>query len=147
MEELKRRTAELDGHVRSLGDKIEANTLALNQVNDRQDRSERKGRVLAMVAVALLGGFLLLGWVAYQGYRTDRQVTSVVQGSLCPVFALVVGGYDPDSRPLNPDGSYEGSPRQAYIDNHLVMKDAYARLECRDTELVPPRSTQPPAGG
>ena len=143
MEELKRRTTQLDGHVRALGDKIEANTLALNQVNERQDRSERKGRVLAMVAVALLGGFLLLGWVAWQQHRTDEQVSRVVQGSLCPVFALVVGGYDPNSRPLNADGSYEGSPRQAYIDNHLVMSQAYDQLRCQNTTLVPPRSAPP----
>ena len=145
MEELKRRTTELDGHVTQLSDKIEANTLALNQVHERQDRSERKGRVLAMVAVALLGGFLLLGWVAWQQHRTDERLSVVVQDSLCPVYALVVGGYDPDSRPLNPDGSFEGSPRQLYINNHLVMGQAYDRLRCQNTTLVPPRST-PPGG-
>lgn len=140
MEELKRQTRELDVHVKALGDAVDANTLALNQVHDRQDRSERKNRFLVLGAIVLLGGFMLLGWVAWQQHRTSEQIGRVVQESLCPVFALVVGGYNPDSRPLNPDGSYEGSPRQVYIDNHLIMKGAYARLECRDAALVPPSS-------
>lgn len=140
MEELKRQTRDLSAQVLQLGDKLDANTLALNQVHSRQDSSERRSRLLAMIAVALIGGFLLLGWVAYQGYRTDQQLGRVVQGSLCPVYALVVGGYEPDSRPLNPDGSYEGSNRQKYDVNHQVMKDAYARLECRNADLVPPRT-------
>lgn len=139
MEELKRRTDELDRHVQGLGEKIDANTLALNQVNVRQDRSERKSRFLVLAAVALLGGFLVLGWVVWQQHLVDQRVNNLVEQSLCPVYALVVGSYDPTSRPLNPDGSYEGSPRQKYVDNQGVMLDAYRALHCRG-QLVPPRT-------
>ena len=140
MEELKRQNRELSDRVHHLAEVIDANTLALNQVHDRQDRSERKGRFLVLGAIVLLGGFLLLGWVAWQQHRTDERLSIVVQDSLCPVYALVVGGYDPDSRSLNPDGSYEGSARQKYIDNHQVMSRAYDQLGCANTSLVPPRT-------
>jgi len=140
MEELKRQTRELDAHVKELGDAVDANTLALNQVHDRQDRSERKNRALVLAAVVLLGICLVLGWVAWQQHETDQRLSIVVQDSLCPVYALVVGGYDPESRSLNPDGSYEGSPRQAYINNHQVMSAAMDKLQCQNTTLVPPRT-------
>jgi hypothetical protein len=142
MEELKRTTRQLDEDVRALHDSVDQNTLALNQVHRRQDRSERKNRLFAVLTMALIGGFMLLGWTSWQQHQTAQRLSSVVDKSLCPLYGLIVGSYNPETRQLNADGTFEGSDRQKYIqsyeDPNVGMFAAADALSCQGNILVPP---------
>jgi hypothetical protein len=149
MEELKLKTDRLDQHVEILGSKIDQNTeglaaavLALSQMNTRQDRTERNSRWVLAGAVLLLGAFLVLGWVTWQQHQTSQRLSAVVDRSLCPLYGLIVGSYNPETRQLNTDGTFEGSDRQKYIqsyqDPNVGMFAAADALECKGNILVPP---------
>lgn len=142
MEELKRTTRALDEDVKRLHDSVDQNTLALTQVHRRQDRSERKNRWIVAGAVLLLGGFLMLGWVTLQQYETAQRLSGVVDKSLCPLYGLIVGSYNPETRALNADGTLAGSDREKYIrsyeDPNVGMFAAADALECKGNILVPP---------
>lgn len=96
----------------------------------RAQLATARGRILwvALIAVVALGLAAGVAITAFRGAATDRRVDAI-----CPVLALVVGGFDPSSRPA-------GSAREAYIANLTVMHQAYVDLGCT-TPLVPPRTS------
>lgn len=65
-------------------------------------------------------------------FANSTRVESVVQRSLCPLYDLIVGSYNPNSRP-------EGVERAQYEQAFVLMRAARDELECR-TPLVPPAS-------
>jgi hypothetical protein len=68
------------------------------------------------------------GWTAE---NTARAVESQRSELWCPVFARVVGAYNPDSRP-------EGPQREEYIRNHKLMENGFYNVLRCSTPLVPP---------
>lgn len=124
MSDLARSADDLTGEVRGL-------RLAVEQLDRRTARAELvSGRAAAAAAILLLL-LGLMGWVVWQEQQTAARVESLTQRSLCPVFALVVGGYDPQTRP-------EGPARDRYIATFEVMRVAYDELGCV-APLVPKR--------
>ena len=102
----------------------------VQSLRDRTVRGEKRlvHLALAVVLVLLLAGATAV--TAYRGLATDRRLDA-----FCPVLALVVGGYDPSTRPAGP-------ARDKYEASFAVMRQAYAELGCdRSSPLVPPRTT------
>lgn len=135
MEELKRKTDQLSERVERLHDTIGQNTLALAQAHKRQDRSERKSRLQAMVLVALLGGFLILGWIAWQLHQATEAQAQLRAEVLCPLYGIFIGAYDPESRNDNSDPR----AREKYEDAYNKIRRGWTIMECTDP-IVPPRS-------
>lgn len=132
MEELKRRAAQLDEDVRALADNTEANTEALSRVEKRLDRSDsdRRRFITALIALTMLAAFL--GVEALRLERSIRDQAEVRDRVLCPLYGLILGGYDPQSRA-------EGAARQKYEETFVVIRESYATLRC-NAQLVPPRT-------
>ncbi len=102
----------------------------VQSLRDRTVRGEKRllHLALSVVLVLLLAGATAV--TAYRGLATDRRVDS-----LCPVLALVIGGFDPSTRPAGP-------ARDAYVANISVLTRTYGQLGCTDP-LVPPRVSPP----
>lgn len=100
-------------------------------VGNLSDRTSRNEGRIALTAIALVIAVMLVvgvGVTAWRGYLTDRRLDAI-----CPVLALVIGGYDPSTRPA-------GDARNKYVASFDVMRTAYRDLGCTQP-LVPPRST------
>lgn len=133
MSELEDSADRLAGDVAGLSERVDKLSLSLDQLGRRTSRTERLTTRNALVAALLVAALLIVGWVAYGQQQTANRLGDVTQLSLCPVFKLVLGGYDPQSRPA-------GDARAQYEQQFSVMRDAYARLQCTG-ELVPPRTS------
>jgi hypothetical protein len=114
----------------------------VSNLNTRTQRAERATfRSLVVIGVLMLivvGG----GVVGYQTTQLAQRVETITQRSLCPLYALVLGSYAPETRELNPDGSYEGSARQKYVNNFEGPGGLFSQragLPCIGP-LTPPRS-------
>lgn len=114
-----------------LRDEVKQLRLAVVQLGARTARAEKVSIRAATAAAVLLLLVGLIGWVVWQQRQTADALESLTQRSLCPVFALVVGGYDPSTRP-------EGPAREQYQRTFEVMRQAYGELRCA-SPLVPPR--------
>lgn len=132
------RRAELAATAADLKEEVAGLRVDVRNLKVRTVRAERASFRSGLVAMALLLVVLLLGWNAYQQNLTADRLESLIQRSLCPVYALAVGNYDPSTRKLNPDGSYPGSDREKYDRNNAVMARAYNELQCIGG-LVPKR--------
>lgn len=79
----------------------------------------------------------VIGWLILSSIIIGlifAQVQNLISEVLCPYFSLVVGSYDPESRP-------EGPARALYVEQFGKIRVIfYEKLECTD-QLVPPRST------
>lgn len=122
-----------------LGEKVEGLTVEVSHLNRRQGRTERLSIRTAGVLGLLIVLALLTGVLAWQQWVTRDQVAQLVERevktrdeALCPIVALVLGGYDPSTRP-------DGPARDAYEENFQVMRAAFGALSCKN-ELVPPRT-------
>lgn len=136
MDELKRQVAQLHSDARALNNTTEANTAALNRVHERLDRSDKDRRrfITALIALAMLAAFLGVEAVRLEGaIRGQDQLRADV---LCPLYGLILGGYDPDSR--DPDGT-KPDARRKYEETFVVIREGYAALGCTNA-LVPPRT-------
>jgi uncharacterized membrane protein len=108
----------------------EATRLRQDVAGLRDQLATTRGRVwwvalLAVIALALGVGLVV---VAAQSQATDDRVNAI-----CPVLALVVGGYDPNTRTAGP-------ARDAYVRSFAVMREAYTGTRCDQVApLVPPR--------
>ncbi len=120
--------AELKGEVRGL-------RLAVEQFEPRVTRAERVSTRTAMAATIIAILVVAVGFVGYRGIRSDQEIAQTNQrvDGLCPILALVVGGYDPETRAAGPD-------RDEYIKSFVVMREAYSNLGCT-TPFVPPRQS------
>lgn len=141
MDELKRRAAQLDTDVKHLSTNTEANTAALVEVKKAVQRDrERNDRDRKATIAAMLAGLLLLlgvGFVAFRAEQTARDQEVLRAQVICPILARSIGGYRPETRDLNPDGSYKGSERELYDENDKANRRSYQLLRCTDP-YVPP---------
>lgn len=138
--------ADLAATADRLAVQVEQLKVEVRELNDRQDETDRRqdrSDRMSMRTALVLGLVVLLaavvGLIVYQQIVTRSEVSSVVDREtttrvkvLCPVFALVLGGYDPSTRP-------DGPARQQYEDNFRVMGRSYDLLACQDP-LVPRRT-------
>jgi hypothetical protein len=114
----------------------------VGNLNTRTQRAEK-----ATFRSALVIGFLLLltvglGAQAYQIQHVVADQKRQNERVWCPFYSLILGSYSPDTRELNPDGSYEGSPRQKYTDGFERSDGLFAQygeLHCT-APLIPPRA-------
>lgn len=130
---------DLVAEVARLTTRTEELTTAVENLDLRAAKAERISKGAAFIVILAVVALLALGWVAAGQQATANRLESLIQRSLCPVFALVVGGYDPTTRPLNSDGTYIGSPREAYDKNAKVMQASYSELDCA-SPIVPKRA-------
>lgn len=117
--------------------------VALNESVERLDaRANRSARVLAVAVVGVVLGLILSVAVAVtlsaQG-RTDARLEAEIaeqarirSDALCPLYALLVGSYNPGSRA-------EGEDRRTYEDAFVTLRAAYTALGCAaSSPVVPP---------
>lgn len=132
MEDLKRRAEALDDDVKRL-------TAAVDRLDGRMDRSDRDRRwfVTAIVVVAII--VCGVGYVAFRAEQTSRALAQTAREQetirndvLCPLYGLILGGYNPESRP-------EGDARRKYEDTFVIIRQSYGVLHCT-SPLVPPRA-------
>lgn len=119
-----------------LAERAEALADEVSRLNREVEKLNRRG-IRAVYAVMLL--FLLLGGMGilvFQQFRTSDRLEGVVQRSLCPVYGLVVGSYDPSTRP---DTGPKPTPRDQYVATFQVMRDGYNELQCT-APIVPKKS-------
>jgi hypothetical protein len=147
MEELKRRAAQLDADVKDLHESTDKNTAALDRVHERLDRGDRDRKLMVAAMIAAVLVIFGVAFVAVRAENTAHETAQIAQEQqiirnqvLCPILARSVGAYEPDTRQLNPDGSYPGSARDRYVENWKLLKAKYDLLRCTDP-LVPPRTT------
>lgn len=133
MSELEDSADRLAGDVAGLSNRVDKLSLSIDQLGRRTSRTERLTTRSAAVVILLVVAMGVVAWVAVGQQRTASQLSDLTQLSLCPVFKLVLGGYDPATRPA-------GDARAQYEQQFGVMRDAYSRLQCTG-ELVPPRTS------
>ncbi|MFR9807055.1 hypothetical protein ACL02T_32880 [Pseudonocardia sp. RS010] len=131
MSDLSARAGELADEVSQLRAAVEGLSKGQEALDRRTGRAERLS-VRTALAGAALGILILLGIVLVTEQRsTQEQLDGLVQQSLCPTFQLLVGGYDPTTRP-------PGEARDKYEDAFAQIREALAALHCTGG-LVPPR--------
>jgi hypothetical protein len=121
--ELSEQIAELVDETRRLRQATEAVVPSVK----REVRRGRVTRILLGVQAAVLIAVVVLGIVLVGVVHAQDRTT---QQALCPVFALLIGGYNPDSRPA-------GAARDTYNQQFQLFSQAYAALDCNNP-IVPP---------
>lgn len=129
---------QLAAQAHALTENIAQLKLSVEQLDRRTGRSER---ITLGVTLGLLLDLILSVAVAFilgAQYNTNDQLQFAVdreaktrEEALCPLYALLVGSYNPSSRA-------EGPARDAYIEAFKHLRTAHAALDCT-TPVVPPR--------
>jgi hypothetical protein len=116
-----------------LGDRAEALRLEVaglrddvQSLSDRQRKSESRLVWVAVAAVVALALAAAIGLTAWRLNATDKRIDAI-----CPILALTIGSYNPDTRPA-------GSARSQYIAAFEVIRQGYTALGCTN-QPVPPR--------
>jgi len=124
---------------------IDELTKSIQELLHRTARSEKQTRWQWVVIAAVVLIFAVQGVTTYQQIQTNRttvqnsQTLASVQGDvLCPLYAVVLGGYNPTTRT-------EGRDRDTYQATYAVMRDGFARLGCTTPLVPPPTSRATPA--
>lgn len=134
-------TGPLTEQAKQLTDKVGSLVLAVEQLDNRTGRTERAtmwvvfGLLLDLVlsiAVALVVGNQIAASADVR-QAVEREAVTRQQG-LCPLYALIVGNFNPNTRTEGPD-------RDRYISSFQTLNEAYHALECKIAP-VPPRSDQ-----
>lgn len=120
-----------------LADRVSGLSEAIEHLDRRTNRSEKVvlwvSIVLALtivLAIALGIAFIQLHATSVAVQDTQTREVATREETLCPFFSLVLGTYNPNSRP-------EGAARQTYIEQFEAMRRGYAALDCT-APLVPP---------
>lgn len=108
-------------------------------------RASRSSRVLAGVVLTLALDVVLslaLGFTIASQFTTNTRLDETVAQEniirsevLCPLYAVFLGSYAPQSRP-------EGAARQQYEQAFTTIREGYVKLRCT-TPPVPARSDPP----
>lgn len=134
-------TGPLTEQAKRLGDNVEALSLAVDQLDSRTGRTERVTQwvvfgllldLLLSVAVAFVVGNQIAAAADVREAVARESVTR--EQGVCPIYALLIGTYNPNTRAAGPD-------REKYIDTFQTLNEAYHKLECK-LPPVPPRSDQ-----
>lgn len=128
----------LAAQAHALNENIARLKLSVEQLDRRAGRSER---VTLAVTLGLLLDLVLSVVAAFllsTQYHTNDRLEEAIdreartrQDALCPLYSLIVGSYNPNSRP-------EGPARDAYNGAFTELRAAYEVLECT-SPVVPPR--------
>lgn len=128
---------DLTAQARLLADRVSALSTAVETLDRRTNRGEKV--VVAVVAALALTIILsvTVAIVLFQLQDNSERIAAAQereahtrQDALCPLYGLILGSFNPDSRP-------EGPAREQYIHQFDVMRQAYAALDCSGP-LVPP---------
>lgn len=92
-----------------------------------EQRRSRTTRILLGVQAFVLLIVAVLGLALWDVVQRQDRTT---QQAFCPVFGLLLGGYNPESRPAGPD-------REAYNATFATFTSSYQALDC-DSPIVPP---------
>jgi hypothetical protein len=120
-----------------LADRVGGLSAAVEQLDRRTNRSERVVIVVTIVLALTIITAIALG-VAFIQLRANAEDVAVTQAreartrqeALCPLYSLILGNFNPESRPEGPD-------REKYIEQFDVMRRAHRALDCAGP-LVPP---------
>jgi hypothetical protein len=125
-----------------LADRVGALSLAVEQLDRRTNRGEKAVVAVVVVLVLTLTLSVVVAFTLLQQRQTQRDVQGAIdretrtrEEALCPLYGLILGSYNPASRP-------EGDARNTYIQQFQVMRNAYESLDCQGP-LIPPPSRQP----
>lgn len=133
--ELAKSAAELTTSVKTL-------TEAVEKLMGRTERSERA--ILLTVVTLIIDVVLTIGvgLSFYAQFATNSKVEQAIRQQeitttqvLCPLYAVFLGSYNPQSRA-------SGSDRDIYEQNFVVIRDGYKTLQC-STPIVPPPTRAP----
>lgn len=131
----------LSTDVEQLNETVAVNNAQIEALSRRADRAENliTRTWVFLVALVLLAG--VIGVLLFQQLVTGDRLDQVVaaeklarQEGQCPVLAVFLGSYDPNSR-------LEGEARQRYEDAFGKFRVAYARLDCQQSQPVVPGRT------
>jgi hypothetical protein len=118
------RIPEIVERITALLDETTLLRIATEAVVPSVERETKRGKY-TRIAVGLLGLIVavqtVFGILLFQALSTQDATNQRV---LCPVFSLLVGGYNPDSRQPGPD-------RDAYNAQFSIMRSSYLELNCR----------------
>lgn len=120
VDELKRQTAKLDHDVVGL----------TREIHHLNRRNRWVTAALYAIAAALIA---VVAFVAYRAERTATEQEQLRSDVLCPLYGLILGSYDPDSRA-------PGAARDKYEQSYKVFRDGYRTLRCAPEQIVPPRT-------
>jgi hypothetical protein len=99
--------------------------------NEHKETYEKRGNRWS-AAIIILAAFLLIVILGVLDNRRNAdRLEEIVQYSLCPINAFIVGGYDPGTRA-------PGQAQRTYDETFIKMRNGKEVLECRDA-LVPKR--------
>lgn len=96
-------------------------------IDEERARGRNLRRVLVAVVVSIVVGFGGLGGVWY----VQAQRTLLVDRVLCPLYALFLGSYAPESRAEGPD-------RERYEAAFVTIREGYRELGCEERQPVVP---------
>lgn len=132
---------ELASRASELADEVGKLRIATDSLTRRTLRSEK---VIAITVVGLVLDIMLslaVMWAYHvQAEQSDQlaanqeQARKVRDDALCPLFSLILGTYDPTTRPP--------AARKSYEDAYNQMHTIYTNLACT-TPIIPPRTDQP----
>jgi len=121
-------TTDLVARVAELTRQSEQLTMAVHQLRPRVEKAERVSFRTAIAATVLLCLVVVLGWVAADQHETAARLDRLIQKSECPLYGLIVGSYNPNTRPAGP-------ARDAYNQAFVVLRTAYDELGCTNTPV------------
>ena len=129
---------------KALADTVGVLAGAVDNLNARTNRTERTTILVALglaIDLVLSIAVAVLVW-SQISVSTDLQVaiareSSTRQDALCPLYGLLLGSYNPESRAAGP-------ARDQYNQAFVTLRNGYDSLDCANP-IVPPRVDQPPA--
>lgn len=125
-----------------LADRVSALSTAVDKLDRRTGRSEKTVALVVFGLLLDLALSLTVGIVLFQLNAANNEIRATQareaqtrQEALCPLYGLILGSYNPNSRP-------EGEARDKYVQQFDIMRTAYAALDCTGPagDLVPPRT-------
>jgi len=135
---------ELATQAKALADTVGVLAEAVDNLNRRTNKTERNTILVALglavdLVLSIAVAVLVTSQISVAGdlQSAIARETSTRQNALCPLYGLLLGSYNPDSRA-------EGPARDQYNKTFQVMRDGYDSLDCANP-VVPPRADQPPA--
>lgn len=96
-------------------------------------RANRSRRVLAIAVAGLVLDLVLsvaVGFALLAQVETSKRQDVVQSEVLCPLYAIFIGSYRPESRTEGPD-------RQKYEEAFTVIRGSYAKLGCTGPPVPP----------
>jgi hypothetical protein len=121
----------LGGQVGELTDEVGHLADGLDQLKQRTSRAERIIAVVVVIGAIVLILSIAVGVTLVQLSQLIDREAKTRQKALCPFYSLVLGNYNPNSRPAGPD-------REAYNRNFDAMRLQYGELDCIEPIVPPP---------